>query len=183
MQEKRQRSHIVPAGVCIERDEQYFVVYRGSREALIAAGLAKPKHFPPGKKRLSWHYPAVGENWSIRHRYGNVYCLTKLKDRRGIVDNEVGAFKLAAAARARGDTAFQRFLLRLRSGLTRREGARGAPISGTRFVPGWDARRGAASAAPHSRISQGRGQADSLGWLAIGTLLAGVTLYLWSRKP
>lgn len=179
MHDKRQRPHIVTTGVCIERDDRYYVVYRGTREALIAAGLAKPEHFPGEKKHLSWHYPAAGENWSIRRREGKLYCLTKLKDKRGIVDQELAAFKLAAAARARGDSAFQGFLQRVRDGISRRESARVARSGKVRATPCGEAR----IAAPYARSPQPAGRhADALGRLALGTLLAGITLYLWLRK-
>lgn len=147
MQEKRHGPEIAKAAVCMERNDRHFVVYRGTREALVAAGLAKPEHFPRGKRHLSWRYPRFGENWGIRRKNGNVYCLTKLKDRHGMVDAEVGAFRLAAAAEAQRDTAFQRF------------------TSGVRFGIGPERQR------PMSQ--RGWGDAESLGRLAVGNAAGG----------
>lgn len=126
MQKGRHGSEITTAAVCIESNDRYRVIYRGTREALIAAGLAKPENFPEGTGRLSWHYPRFGQNWGIRRRNGDVYCLTKLKDRRGMVDAEVQAFRLAAAARARRDVSFQRFMERTRTGGEREPGQTGS---------------------------------------------------------
>lgn len=187
MQEKKYGPETATAGVCIERDEPYFVVYRGTREALLAAGLTKPENFPEGKKRLSWHYPRTGENWGIRRKKGNVYCLTKLKDRRGIVDAEVAAFKLAAAAEAKRDAGFQRFLGRMRFGIKRADSGPKAPDAATtqsrhRAIPDFPHGHGNGSARQQQISYLASGHADSLGRLAVATLLAGITLYFWMRK-
>jgi hypothetical protein len=155
-------------GVRIERNDRHCVVYRGTRTALIDAGLAGPEHFPDVNRRLTWHFPKTGENWGIRRRAGGIYSLTKLKDRRGLVDAELAAFQRAAVAEARRDPAFQRFLA----------GVHRAP------EPGTDARdiRVCAAAAIAAPVSRRPARTNGLEAIAVATLLVGVTIFLWSRQ-
>jgi hypothetical protein len=165
MHKGRDGRQINTTGVRIERNDRHCVVYRGTRTALIEAGLAGPEHFPEVTRRLTWHFPSSGANWGIRRRAGGIYSLTKLKDRRGLVDAELETFQRAAVAQARRDPAFQRFLA----------GARGtqAPVALVRETQ--PHRAMAAAPALGSR-------ANGLDAIAVATLLFGVTLYLWSRQ-
>ena len=181
MQKGRHGREITTAGVYIERNDRHCVIYRGTREALIAAGLAKPGNFPEGNKRLSWHYPKSGENWAMRRKNGDVYCFTKLKDGRGLVDAEVAAFKRAATAEARHDASFQRFMERTRHGLERADRGIQAPAARSARNPSFnDFTRGRQN---DSRAAERRpAQAGSFERLAVTTLLVGITIYFWMRQ-
>ena len=177
MQKGRDGQQISTTGVFVERNDRHCVVYRGTRTALIAAGLAGPRHFPEGQRRFSWHFPKSGTNWGIRRRSGDVYCLTKLKDRHGTVDAEIAAFYRSAEDEARRDAKFQRFLDQVRRGAEHRAPGSAAPVSQSvaavaaatgHTVPGQVAVR----AAPTS----------SLETLAVATLVFGLTVYLWNRQ-
>lgn len=168
MHKGRDGRQINTTGVRIERNDRHCVVYRGTRAALIDAGLAGPEHFPDVNRRLTWHFPKAGANWGIRRRAGGIYSLTKLKDRRGLVEAELEAFRKAAVAEARRDPAFQRFL------------------AGVGRVPEPGARDGLRRYATATAIAGSRGshtgRTGSLETIAVATLLVGVTLYLWSRQ-
>ena len=170
MHKGRDGRQINTTGVRIERNDRHCVVYRGTRAALIDAGLAGPEHFPDVNRRLTWHFPKAGANWGIRRRAGGLYSLTKLKDRRGLVDAELEAFQKAAVTEARRDPAFQRFL----AGVGR------AP------EPGANARNMLMQPATAVAIAGGRAshtaRTSGLETIAVATLLVGVTLYLWSRQ-
>jgi hypothetical protein len=183
MQKGRLGREITTTGVYIERNDRHCVIYRGTREALIAAGLVKSANFPGGNKRLSWRYPKSGENWGIRRKNGDLYCLTKLKDARGIIDAEIEAFKLAAAAQARGDPRFQHFMERMRRGTERADGSAKATddrLAGrffgniSRGAKNHAGQRGLAGRVPE--------QNSNLERLAVATLLVGITLYFWTRQ-
>ena len=167
MHKGRDGRQINTTGVRIERNDGHCVVYRGTRTALIAAGLAGPEHFPDVTRRLTWHFPRTGANWGIRRRAGGIYSLTKLKDRRGLVDAELVAFQRVAVAQARQDPAFQRFLA----------GVRGAEALGAPVHEAQPLR--ARAAVPALRPTA---RASGLDAIAVATLLFGVTLYLWSRQ-
>jgi hypothetical protein len=181
MQKGRHRREITTTGVYIERNDRHCVIYRGTREGLIAAGLAKPGNFPEGNKRLSWHYPESGENWAMRRKNGDVYCFTKLKDGRGLVDAEVAAFKLAAAAEARRDASFQRFMERMRHGLERADSGIPLPAARSTQNPSFpDFSHGRQN---DSRAAERRpAQAGNFERLAVTTLLVGITIYFWMRQ-
>ncbi|MGQ0524520.1 MAG: hypothetical protein ACT4P8_12770 [Betaproteobacteria bacterium] len=167
MHKGRDGRQINTTGVCIERNDRYCVVYRGTRAALIEAGLAGPGHFPDAHRRLTWHFPKAGTNWSIRRKTGGVYALTKLKDSRGIVAAELDAFRTARVAEARRDSGFQRFLDAL------------APASGAPH-----ARTQEAATERHARRGAMRGteQLNGLETVAVATLLLGFTIYFWTRQ-
>jgi hypothetical protein len=181
MQKGRHGREITTMGVYIERNDRHCVIYRGTREALIAAGLVKSANFPGGNKRLSWRYPKSGENWGIRRKNGDLYWLTKLKDARGVIDAEIEAFKLAAATQARGDPQFQHFLERMRRGTERAHG--GAKAADDRLA-------GGASFSAISRDAKKTGlaarmpeqQNSALERVAVATLLLGLTVYFWTRQ-
>lgn len=172
MHKGRDGRQINTTGVRIERNDGHCVVYRGTRTALIEAGLAGPEHFPDATRRLIWHFPKTGANWGVRRRAGGIYSLTKLKDRRGLVDAELEAFQRVAVAEARRDPAFQRFLAGVRSSTE----PRGASAGDTHTQP---ATAAAFAGTPGSRPAA---RASSLDTIAVATLLFGVTLYLWSRQ-
>jgi hypothetical protein len=170
MQKGRHGREITTGGVYIERNDRHCVIYRGTREALIAARLAKSANFPDRNKRLSWRYPKSGENWGLRRKNGDLYWLTKLKDARGTIDAEIEAFKQAAAAQARGDSQFQHFMARMRCGTERAKAADdqltgGASLSNAKM-------NGA-------RVPE---QNSGLERVAIATLLLGLTVYFWTRQ-
>lgn len=168
------------AGVRIERNDRHCVVYRGTRAALIAAGLARPGHFPEGQRRFSWHFPKSGVNWGVRRKHGEMYCLTKLKDPQGVVEAELAAFYGCAEGAARSDTRFQRILQQI--------------VSDTQAAPspasvGRDAAQRPLTALPVRAASQpgrmrsvGEANAANLETLAFATLLVGLTVYLWTRQ-
>lgn len=170
------------AGVRVERNDRHCVVYRGTRAALIAAGLARPGHFPEAQRRFSWHFPKSGVNWGVRRKSGEVYCLTKLKDPQGIVDAELTAFYRCAEGAARRDTRFQLFLqqtacaAKAADSLPAREVGDAAHRALTPALPRPAGRpaRAARSGAPAN--------ASSLETLAFATLLVGLTVYLWTRQ-
>ncbi|MGQ0751497.1 MAG: hypothetical protein ACT4PS_13250 [Betaproteobacteria bacterium] len=168
MHKGRDGRQINTTGVRIERNDRHCVVYRGTRTALIEAGLAGPEHFPDVNRRLTWHFPKAGANWGIRRRAGGVYSLTKLKDRCGLVDAELEAFQKAAVAEARRDPAFQRFLAGV--GRASETGARDM-----RLRPATAAFAAMPALRPAARTS-------GLEAIAVATLLVGVTLYFWSRQ-
>lgn len=172
MQKGRHGREITTAAVCIERNDRHRVVYRGTREALIAAGLAKPENFPEGNGRLSWHYPRFGQNWGLRRKKGDVYCLTKLKDRHGVVDAEVETFKLVAAARAQRDAGFQRFMERMRAGVERTATKVPARVAQNPFR--------AVSHDPKRDLEPGL--TVGLERLAAAALLVGITIFFWTRR-
>jgi hypothetical protein len=174
MQKGRHGREITTAGVYIERNDRHCVIYRGTREALVAAGLAKSANFPDGNKRLSWRYPKSGENWGIRRKSGDIYRLTKLKDGRGNIDAEIEAFKRAAAAQARGDSKFQHFMARMRSGTERAKAADDRFKGGASFSDIPRAASGLSARVPE--------QNGGLEGLAVATLLVGLTLYFWMRQ-
>lgn len=168
------------AGVCVERDDRHCVVYRGTRAALIEAGLAGQEHFPEGQRRLTWHFPKSGANWSIRRKAGEIYSLTKLKDRRGVVDAELDAFNRAAVAEARRDPAFQRFMEGMRHSRVRAEQSAASDTRGqTSALP--DAKR---SPARHASAASARAATPPAGLeaFAVATFLVGFTIYLWTRQ-
>lgn len=173
MQKGEHGRDITATAVCIERNDRHRVVYRGTRHALIAAGLVKPENFPEGNGRNSWHYPRVGQNWGLRRKNGDVYCLTKLKDRRGIVDAEVEAFKRVAAARARRDAGFQRFMHRMRAGAER------TSVSPVTQIPAQD--RDIAFG-PHRIAESAPGHIGGFERLAAAALVVGITIFFWTRR-
>jgi hypothetical protein len=176
MQKGRDGQQISTTGVFVERNDRHCVVYRGTRTALIAAGLAGSRHFPEGQRRFSWHFPKSGTNWGIRRRGGDVYCLTKLKDRHGTVDAEIAAFYRSAEDRARRDAKFQRFLDQVRAGAEHRAPRPVAPL--TQSV----AAVAAAGHAEPSRVAARAAPTSSLETLAVATLVFGLTVYLWTRQ-
>jgi hypothetical protein len=176
MQKGRHGREITTGGVYIERNDRHCVIYRGTREALIAAGLAKSTNFPDGKKRLSWWYPKSGENWGIRRKNGELYWLTKLKDARGTIDAEIEAFKQAAAAQARGDSQFQQFMARMRCGTERAKAADDRLTGGTSCS---DMSREAKKPRLPARVPE---QNSALERVAVATLLLGLTVYFWTRQ-
>jgi len=176
MQKGRQGREITTGGVYIERNDRHCVIYRGTRQALIAAGLAKSANFPDGNKRLSWRYPKSGENWGIRRKNGDLYWLTKLKDARGIIDAEIEAFKQAAAAQARGDSQFQHFMARMRCGTEHAKAADDRLTGGGSFSGmSRDAKKNGLAA----RVPE---QNSALERVAVATLLLGLTVYFWTRQ-
>jgi hypothetical protein len=106
----------------------------------------------------------------LRRKKGDVYCLTKLKDRRGLVDVEVETFKLVAAARARRDAGFQRFMERMRASVER------------------TAIKAPPARVPLSDVSHDRkrdlepGLTVGLERLAAAALLVGITIFFWTRR-
>jgi hypothetical protein len=181
MHKGRHGREITTAGVYIERNDRHCVIYRGTREALIAAGLASPANFPEGNRRLSWHYPKSGENWAMRRKAGDVYCFTKLKDGRGLIDAEVTAFKLAATAEARRDAGFQRFMERMRHGLEQVDrGPRALDARSTSKPSFRDFTRGRQNDSPV--VARRPAQAGNFERLAVTTLLVGITIYFWMRQ-
>jgi hypothetical protein len=172
MHKGRDGRQINTTGVCIERNDRYCVVYRGTRAALIEAGLAGPGHFPDAHRRLTWHFPKAGANWSIRRKTGGVYALTKLKDPRGIVAAELDAFRTARVAEARRDSGFQRFL----------DGLALAGIAPHARAKAW----GPIEEATERRASHGATRAaeqlNGLETIAVATLLLGFTIYFWTRQ-
>ena len=164
MQKGRDGYGLTVAGVCVERNDRHCVVYRGTRHALIAAGLASPRNFPEGQRRFLWHFPRNGVNWGVRRKSGDVYCLTKLKDHQGVVEAELASFYRTAAGAAREDTGFQRFLSKIGAPLP---AVGRMPRPSLAFAPG---------AAPSTRMP-----ASGLETVALATLLFGVTVYLLTR--
>ena len=61
MHKGRDGRQINTTGVRIERNDRHCVVYRGTRTALIDAGLAGPEHFPDVNRRLTWHSQGRGQ--------------------------------------------------------------------------------------------------------------------------
>lgn len=176
MQKGRDGQQVSTSGIHIERNDRHCVVYRGTRAALVAAGLAGPDHFPEGRRRFSWHFPKSGTNWGISRRSGGVYCLTKLKDRDGAVDAEIAAFYRSARKEASRDSNFQRFLAQVQGGARR-------PLAGT----GSPAALHCGVAAPNGHAARERppnrtSATGSLETLAVATLLFGLTVYLWNRQ-
>lgn len=158
-------------GVCVERNDRHCVVYRGARSALIAAGLARPAHFPEGPRRFSWHFPRSGINWGVRRKSADMYCLTKLKDPQGVVEAELAAFYRAAEVEARRDTRFQDFLQRVQGG------ALGAATGVGQLSSTSAADRRASRAHVVARAP-----ATGLETLAVATLLVGLTVFFWTRQ-
>ncbi|HEX6003333.1 MAG TPA: hypothetical protein VFZ14_04995 [Burkholderiales bacterium] len=167
MQKGRDGYRLTVAGVRIERNDRHCVVYRGTRYALIAAGLASPRNFPEGQRRFLWHFPKNGVNWGVRRKSGEIYCLTKLKDHQGVVDAELAAFYRTAAGAARQDTGFQRFLAQI-----------GAPVPAAARLP-----RPSLAFAPARAAQSAHPPRAGLETVALATLLFGVTVYLLSRQP
>jgi hypothetical protein len=167
MQKGRDGYRLTMGGVRVERNDRHCVVYRGTRHALISAGLASPRNFPEGQRRFLWHFPRNGVNWGVRRKGGDNYCLTKLKDHRGVVEAELSAFYRTAAGAAREDTRFQRFLAQI-----------GAPLPCV-APPA----RPSLAFAPGSAGQAGRASKSGLETLALATLLFGVTVYLLTRQP
>lgn len=179
MHKGRDGRQITSAGVYVERNDKRCVVYRGTRAALIEAGLTGPEHFPEGHRRLTWHFPKSGANWSIRRKAGEIYSLTKLKDRRGVVDAELDAFNRAAVAEARRDPAFQRFMEGMRHSRERAGQSAASDMRGQRSaLPGADGptARHASGASPRAATPGG------LEAIAVATFLVGFTIYLWTRQ-
>lgn len=174
MHKGRDGRQITSAGVYVERNDRHCVVYRGTRAALIEAGLAGPEHFPEGHRRLTWHFPKSGANWSIRRKAGEIYSLTKLKDRRGVVDAELNAFNRAAAAEARRDPAFQRFMEGMRH--SRERAGQSTPSNVALPGADWPAAR------PARGASQRAATPGGLEAIAVATFLVGFTIYLWTRQ-
>lgn len=166
-------------GVCIERNDRHCVIYRGTRAALIAAGLARPGHFPEGQRRFSWHFPKSGVNWGVRRKGGDVYCLTKLKDPQGIVEAELTVFYRSAGRAARRDAGFQSFLAQMQ-----REAVR----LGEAVLSSDTQRPSIPSRAAGVRRTSGNGggarapNTSGLESLAVATLLFGLTVYFWTRQ-
>lgn len=166
-------------GVRVERNDRHCVVYRGTRAALIASGLARPAHFPEGQRRFSWHFPRTGINWGVRSKGRDVYCLTKLKDGRGVVEAELAAFYRLAEMQARRDTRFQLFLQQIQGDSEDVHGPSGdarrsqpaAALTPTRTAPTYR----------HPSRSADR-PTSGLETLAVATLLVGLTMYLWTRQ-
>lgn len=51
-------------------------LYTGTREQLIALGVARPEQFPEGRKRLKWDYSNLPEKgWSITKLKGGIFEL------------------------------------------------------------------------------------------------------------
>jgi len=168
------------AGVRVERNDRHCVVYRGTRAALIAAGLARPEHFPEGQRRFSWHFPKSGVNWGVRRKSGETYCLTKLKDPQGTVDAELAVFYRCAEGAARRDPRFQLFLQKVASDTAAADSPPAREVRNTAHrapVPARAASRPAAKAR-----SGAQANASNLETLAFATLLLGLTVYLWTRQ-
>jgi hypothetical protein len=181
MQKGEHGRDITAAAVCIERNDRHRVVYRGTRQALIAAGLVRAENFPERNGRISWHYPKAGQNWSLRRKNGDVYCLTKLKDRRGIVDAEAEAFKRVAAARARRDAGFQRFMHRMRGGAERT--ASKLSVSPVTQNPASNSAQDRDIAlGPHRIAERAPGHIGGFERLAAAALVVGITIFFWTRR-
>jgi hypothetical protein len=172
MYKGRDGRQINAIGVRIERNDRHCVVYRGTRAALIEAGLASTAHFPDASKRFTWHFPKSGTNWGIRRRTGGVYSLTKLKDKQGLVDAELKAFSRAALTAARADSGFRRFMDRVQS--AEPMPSHNEPASLT-FTP-WPEGRARAAGGVLTASPGG------LETIAVATLVFGLTIYLWSRQ-
>lgn len=172
MYKGRDGRQINAIGVRIERNDRHCVVYRGTRAALIEAGLASTAHFPDASKRFTWHFPKSGTNWGIRRRTGGVYSLTKLKDKQGLVDAELKAFSRAALAAARADTGFRQFMDRVQRAELMPPNNEPASLT---FTP-WPEKR--TRAAGGVAINSPGG----LETIAVATLVFGLTIYLWSRQ-
>jgi hypothetical protein len=170
MYKGRDGRQINAIGVRIERNDRHCVVYRGTRAALIEAGLASTAHFPDASKRFTWHFPKSGTNWGIRRRTGGVYSLTKLKDKQGLVDAELKAFSRAALTAARADSGFRRFMDRVQSATPL-----ASPNEPSLTLSPWPEGRGRAGGA----LAASPGGLETI---AVATLLFGLTIYLWSRQ-
>jgi hypothetical protein len=67
-------------------------IFIGTREQLIALGVARPEEFPEGKKRLKWDYSmknSISEGWSIRKIKGGRFEVKKSHEMRGPVAKTV----------------------------------------------------------------------------------------------
>ena len=92
-------------------DGMWWVRYRGTREALIAARLAEPEWFPVGRKRTSCSnaFRPIGYFWDMHYVKGGMWEI--YRDR--VPGGELERVRTMAVMNARQDAAFHRFMGRL----------------------------------------------------------------------